>query len=239
MHALNLGTALRAAARRRGRAYATATRVGQFSAAWSFAGVNDAVRDIVLLGDPVLHKPCDPVYGDKKRGVAPLGSHDIAAIAHQLRSTAAHHNAFGLAAPQLGYLFRMFVMARDWSTLSDTHQATYEDYDVIVDPQIDSLCSKDKDVHVEQCLSVPGIQGIVARPNCLRASYYDLTSCDAKQAPEKPPRPTKRRVVRFAAQIFQHELDHLDGVLYMDRMQKGSEGLAVVPPRKGLPWSMS
>ena len=131
----------------------------------------------------------------------------------------------------------MFVMARNWSELSDTRRATYEDYDVIVDPRIDSYCSKKMDSYPEQCLSIPGLEGIVARPNCLRASYYDLTSCDAKQAPEDPPKRTRTRVASFGAQIFQHELDHLDGVLYMDRMGSKSEGLTVIPQRKGLPWS--
>lgn len=224
-----------ASAARLRNSYATATTPR--AASWLPASLNDAVRDIVLLGDPVLHKACDPVYGDKKLGIAPLARNEIATVAHQLRSTAAHHNAYGLAAPQLGYLHRMFVMARNWASLSDSHRATYDDYDVIVDPRIDSFCSDVKDVHAEECMSIPGLQGIVARPNCLRVSYYDLTSCDSKKAPDEPPPRKKRRVVRFAAQIFQHELDHLDGILFMDRMEKGSEGLAVVPPRDGLPWS--
>ncbi|CEG36725.1 peptide deformylase [Plasmopara halstedii] len=63
----------------------------------------------------------------------------------------------------------------------------------------------------EGCLSVPGYQGIVRRANMIRVQYDDLKG-----------RKIQKTLNDFPARIFQHELDHLNGVMYLDRMEVGS-----------------
>ena len=112
-----------------------------------------------------------------------------------LRDTVRKEEGAGLAAPQVGVLRRAVVV--------DVPEGFYE----LVNPVI--VESKGEQRGLEGCLSVRGKHGIVTRPMVVKVEYYD--------------RHGKRRklVARgFFARAICHELDHLDGVLYIDRAER-------------------
>jgi peptide deformylase len=183
----------------------------------------------LLLGDPRLRQECTPCYDNRRRRRSNSSSNhhtnnqsDLEAIADQLITTATAHGSLGLAAPQLGFMKRMFVMVKDWreAIKKDTHSR--EDYDVFVDPCIESLCRASKTIEsFERCESIPGFQGLVARPNCINISYIDgsINETHTSTHRKKRVKRVKKSFSQFQATIFQHELDHLDGILFMDRIE--------------------
>ena len=190
----------------------------------------------LLLGDPRLRQQCTPCYDNRPRRNSNSNSNsnnssnnnnnnnqsDLEAIADQLITTATAHGSLGLAAPQLGFMKRMFVMVKDWreAVKKDTHSR--EDYDVFVDPCIESLCRTSKTIEsFERCESIPGFQGLVARPNCINISYIDGSINETHKSTHRKKRVkrVKKSFSQFQATIFQHELDHLDGILFMDRIE--------------------
>jgi peptide deformylase len=187
----------------------------------------DSILPIVLFGDPKLREECKPIYDRNSKKSKDEILYEQNLIAKHLCETAAHFNSFGLAAPQIGIMKRMFVVVRNYRAAIKFQLTTPEDYEVYVDPSIDSLCLQSKLlVNEERCLSIPSYQGIVSRPNCINVSYIDGTqelfvdrSSNRRQKRKMHfQKRTKKRMGGFKATIFQHELDHLNGVLYLDRM---------------------
>jgi peptide deformylase len=85
-------------------------------------------------------------------------------------------------------------------------QAEPVPYTVLVNPALD-LLGDERDEAWEGCLSVPGLRGLVARHTNLRYRGFDLDG-----------RPIDRTVTGFHARVVQHEVDHLDGILYPTRV---------------------
>ena len=104
----------------------------------------------------------------------------------------------GIAAPQVGINRRII-----WVQRLDKEDEPFECY---VNIHIDSLLGKTRR-GPEGCLSVPGFAGMVTRNNEVIISYSDLESGET----------LKEHVEGYTAVIFQHECDHLDGILYVDR----------------------
>ena len=184
------------------------------------------VVPILLLGHPQLFKTCAPVFDGKSDINAAI--EEQAFIARQLCATAAAHNSFGLAAPQVGHMKRMFVVVRDWVEAQRTGSTSVDDYDIYVDPTMDiSMGSFGNDdntqVNQERCLSIPGAYGMVTRHDSVHISYVDGNNIFGKQKQQRKPRRVLKKLVAFRSAIFQHELDHLDGVLYLDRMDEEVE----------------
>ena len=151
------------------------------------------IRKVVQAGDPRLRKVSKPVGKiDKKIKLL------IADLKETLR---AHRNpeGVGLAAPQIGKNLRVFVML-DGKELK-----------TVVNPEIISVTkgkSKDKeDEALEGCLSVPDYYGPLTRGETVKIKYLNE---DEKEIIE-----TFRD---FPAQIVQHEIDHLNGFLFIDRL---------------------
>lgn len=172
------------------------------------AGKVGKVRDLVYLGAPGLQEPC--------REVAPrdVAAGDVARLARDLRATAAAHAGLGLAAPQIGSELRMFAFLADANTRVPPFEAG--DYVVAVNPEVESVDEEAWEEDYEACLSVPGMLGRVARPTNIRVTYTTPTDDGSNQVASE--------LSRLEARVFLHELDHLDGVLYLDRVE-GTEGL--------------
>ena len=102
----------------------------------------------------------------------------------------------GLAAPQVGILRRVCVISTDGDKV-------YE----LVNPRI--IKSSGEQTGPEGCLSIPGRQGIVTRPKKLTVEAFDRFG-----------KKVKYNVEGFTAVAFCHEMDHLDGVLYIDKTEK-------------------
>ena len=109
----------------------------------------------------------------------------------------------GLAANQVGRLRRVLVAAIE------------EDEYVIVNPVIEAS-SEETEVMAEGCLSIPGIQVEVERPVAVTVSGRDATGADLRLEAEG-----------LLARIFQHEVDHLNGVLILDRTDRESRKAAL------------
>lgn len=154
----------------------------------------EAVREAVFsqirqYGDPVLRTPTLEVTRFDR---------DLREEARRMVEIMDAAGGVGLAAPQIGMLTRMAVMRLD----DDHAQVT-----VLCNPRI-VWRSEDEEDGVEGCLSIgeAGIAVNVMRARAVRVEAQDLTGAPVELAPEG-----------YAARVVQHELDHLDGVLMLDR----------------------
>ena len=149
-----------------------------------------SVREIVLMGDPVLRATAEEVreFDD-----------DLHSLVRDLFETMYHAEGIGLAAPQIGISTRVIVL--------DLHREDVDDEQLaLVNPSVTWL-SKETDKQSEGCLSIPGLEEIVKRPVEVRVDAHD---------------PDGNRVTVEAedllARALQHEIDHLDGLLFLDRV---------------------
>lgn len=112
-------------------------------------------------------------------------------------------NGVGLSANQLGMNLRFFVA--QIPEISNQRKLMSGKFYAIFNPEIIKF-SKNKIIMEEGCLSVPGIYGLVERPKKITLVGYD-----------KNGRKIKIKAQGFLARVFQHEVDHLNGVLFIDR----------------------
>lgn len=156
-----------------------------------------AVRHILQMGDPRLLRVAEPVTA--------FDTQELHELVKDLRDSMQAEEGAGLAAPQIGVGLRVVVFGFD-------HNARYPDaesvpHTVLINPVIEPL-SDDRDADWEGCLSVPGLRGMVPRYTHIRYTGSD------------PQGNTIERTARdFHARVVQHECDHLDGILYPQRMQ--------------------
>ena len=167
------------------------------------------VLPIVQLGDPVLRVP--------SRDVAPadLGSPPMKELIARMRETMRRAPGVGLAAPQIGLGLRLAVIedlpARDADDddLADRAEREREavPFHVVVNPVL--TVEDPTPVHFfEGCLSLTGYVGCVARARAVRVDCLDERG--------------RERTIRargWYARILQHEIDHLAGIVYVDRME--------------------
>jgi peptide deformylase len=151
----------------------------------------------------------DPVL---KTRAAPVETFDdaLAHLAEEMLTTMREHEGVGLAANQVGRLRRILVAATE-----------DEEY-VIVNPQIEEA-AKTTEKAVEGCLSIPDIQVEIERPTAVTLSGQDSTGA-----------PLRIEASGLLARIFQHEVDHLDGVLILDRTDRESRKAAMREMRERL-----
>ena len=151
----------------------------------------------------------DPVL---KTRAAPVETFDdaLSHLAEEMLMTMREHEGVGLAANQVGRLRRILVAATE-----------DEEY-VIVNPRIEDA-AKTTEKAVEGCLSIPDIQVEVERPTAVTLSGQDPTGA-----------PLRIEASGLLARIFQHEVDHLDGVLILDRTDRESRKAAMREMRERL-----
>lgn len=148
-----------------------------------------AIRKIVKLGDDVLRKPC------RKQEKFDLRLH---LLLKDMADTMYKAEGVGLAGPQVGVLRRVVVI-----DVSEDRDELLE----LVNPEI--VATEGKQTGREGCLSLPGRQGIVTRPDKVTVRYQDRKGVEWEMEAEG-----------FLARAVCHELDHLDGVLYIDKMDR-------------------
>lgn len=152
-----------------------------------------AVLPISRMGSEILKRRAQDVPADDPA---------IPALVNDMIETMMAARGVGLAAPQVGVPKRIVVFfvpaARNGN---DEVPLT-----VMINPVIEPL-TRAQDEQYEACLSVPGLTGKVPRYRKIRYSYQDLSG-----------RRIEREAVDFHARVVQHECDHLDGVLYPQRM---------------------
>ncbi|HUI99319.1 MAG TPA: peptide deformylase [Usitatibacter sp.] len=155
-----------------------------------------AVREVLRMGHPILRERAKPVER--------LGTPELLGLVADMKDTMAAKNGAGLAAPQIGVGQRVMIFGV-------TRNPRYPDADevpftVLVNPKI-VLLTREVEDGWEGCLSVPGMRGVVPRYTKLRYSGFDEHG-----------NPIEREAEGFHARVVQHECDHLDGILYPQRM---------------------
>jgi len=156
-----------------------------------------AVRPIVTAENPVLRRKSKKIihFGDGLRGLVA----DMFDSLHAARG-------LGLAAPQIGVLQRVFIVELPAETDEEGHEVAPAASYILVNPEI---IRRDGEEEMDEgCLSVPGYRGRVKR-----ATRVTIRGQDANG------KTVRYRGEDLLAQAFQHELDHLDGILYLDRLE--------------------
>ena len=155
------------------------------------------VRPVLRLGDPRLRCRSAPVEQ--------FDTPELHALVSDLRDTMAACDGAGLAAPQIGVPLRVVIFGL-------THNPRYPEAPpipetVLINPVLTPLGEEIDDGAWEGCLSVPGWRALVPRWRRLR---YRAIAADGQ--------PFEREVEGFHARVVQHECDHLDGLLFPDRL---------------------
>jgi len=155
------------------------------------------IREVLRMGDPRLWQVSRPIEA--------FGTVELADLLTDMRDTMAHLNGAGLAAPQIGVPLRVVI----FGVKSNPRYPGIDDVPdtVLINPVLTPL-SYEIEEGWEGCLSVPGMRGWVPRYQKLKYSGFD----------EQGHR-FEREVEGFHARVVQHEVDHLDGVLYPMRIR--------------------
>lgn len=157
------------------------------------------IMPVIQLGNPTLWKKAKTIKRFDKT---------LVQLAHALFATVRYEDGVGIAAPQIGKSVRMFVMDIH-ETKSRKKQDTHPPL-VIINPQIISF-STEVEEDWEGCLSITTPAGLVfgkvPRAHRISVSFQDVSGALHERTFEG-----------FAARVFQHEYDHLDGILFIQRM---------------------
>lgn len=154
------------------------------------------IREIVLLGDPVLRREADAVT---------VFDDDLRAFVRDMFETMYHADGIGLAAPQVGHSTRVIVV--------DLHRGDHDRDEeeegrriALVNPEI-VWSSDETDKQSEGCLSIPGMEEIVRRPTAVRVEGKDPDGNDLVVEADE-----------LYGRALQHEIDHVNGILFLDRV---------------------
>ena len=155
-----------------------------------------SVREVLRMGHPVLR--------ERARPVEKFATPELRELLQDMKETMAAKNGAGLAAPQIGVSQRIVIFGVESNPrYPDAEEVPFT---VLVNPKI-VLLTKEVEEGWEGCLSVPGMRGIVPRYTRLRYTGFDAEG-----------NPIDRVAEGFHARVVQHECDHLDGILYPQRM---------------------
>ena len=125
-------------------------------------------------------------------------------------------NGLGLAAPQVGVPQRVFIVELPEELDEEGQVELPSERYVLVNPEI--VRRRGEQEMVEGCLSVPGYRGMVKRNTYVVIKGQDIEG-----------RNVRYRAEGLLAQAFQHELDHLDGILYIDRIESADKLWRITP----------
>jgi peptide deformylase len=161
--------------------------------------VEPAVLKLRYYGDPILRQRANEVR---------VFDRSLRDVAEAMLDAMEREEGVGLAAPQVGLDMRILVAL----AMSEPGDVDAEAV-VIVNPEITER-SRDTWVFEEGCLSIPGIRGDVTRPNQIRVRFQALDGTQHTLDAEG-----------MFARILQHEIDHLDGKLFIDYLSTAEKAL--------------
>jgi peptide deformylase len=167
------------------------------------------IRQIIEIGSPILRERSHSIVDSPEERLRQRSQLDIQELIADLIATAQAANGVGIAAPQVASSVRLFIVASRPSPrypYAPTMEPT-----AIIDPQIIDR-STEMVMGWEGCLSVPGVRGLVPRHQSIEVTYFTANG-----------EFVQRKLTDFIARIFQHELDHLDGILFPDRVLKATD----------------
>ena len=153
-----------------------------------------ALLKIISIPDPVLRRKAHKVTEFDK---------DFSKFVDDMIETMRDAPGVGLAATQVGVSIRLVVV--EYGDEGDEDEEAPKKLYVLANPEIINQ-SEEKEIGIEACLSVPGLVGEVDR-------YVAI----AIKGQNRQGKPIKLKAQGWLARIFQHEMDHLDGIIYTDR----------------------
>jgi len=158
-----------------------------------------AILKVARLGHPVLRKIAEPVSPEA------ITSPDIQRLIDDMLETMAEYDGAGLAAPQVHVSKRVVIYGVDHNPRYPHAEAV--PLTALVNPRITPL-TQEMDEDWEGCLSLPGLRGLVPRVTRVRVEAYGRDG-----------RKLRFDADGFHARVVQHECDHLDATVYVDRMR--------------------
>ena len=172
---------------------------------------------ILIHPNPILRKKAQEI------GIKSIRSKPIQNLIEVMKEILRNSkDGVGLAAPQIGESLRLFLVSEEAEVI-DKNQATQNikqesesmkqkkpawNYYIFINPVIKKFSAKKIDM-TEGCLSVPELYGVVRRPEKIITAWYDENG-----------KKYSRGFSKFFARVIQHETDHIDGILFIDRMHK-------------------
>lgn len=157
------------------------------------------IRRVLRLGHPTLRQVARPL--DPRE----IGSPAITALIADMVDTLHDYGGIGLAAPQVGESLRLAIIEIGGGPTRYGNLAPMP-LSVFINPEVEVLDPATQG-YWEGCLSVTGLRGFVARPRHVRVRYLTDRA-----------EPRSLDLEGFPATVFQHEFDHLDGRLFVDRL---------------------
>lgn len=154
-----------------------------------------AIRKVARMGHPVLRKKARELSKQE------ILSHETRLLVRDMIETMAEYGGIGIAAPQIHESQAVAII--DYQEEGESEQPLT----VIINPKITVLDEK-RQGFWEGCLSIPELRGLVYRPRKVQIDYLDLEA-----------KPQKIVAEGYLATVFQHELDHLFGTLFIDRIE--------------------
>ncbi len=159
-----------------------------------------AILKVARMGHPVLRQKAREIKKSE------IGSSELNRLIEDMIETMHEYTGIGLAAPQVHHSVQLALIEfeADNSRYPDMGEQPLR---VLINPKITVLDSEEQ-AFWEGCLSVPEMRGLVHRPRKIQVDYLDQTGA-------------KKQIIAegFLATVFQHELDHLAGTLYIDKIK--------------------
>ncbi len=155
-----------------------------------------AILKVARMGHPVLRQKCEPLDPAKITGP------EVQRLIRDMFETMVEYNGVGLAAPQVHHPVRLVIAG------GEVDQDGRPKLRVLINPEITVRDGAGKQGMYEGCLSIPGLRGWVERPDRI-----------GLKALNEKGKPIELELEGFPAIVVQHECDHLDGVLYVDRIE--------------------
>jgi peptide deformylase len=155
-----------------------------------------SILKVARMGHPVLRQKCEPI--DPKTITGP----DVQRLIRDMFETMAEYSGVGLAAPQVHRPVQLVIAGGE---ADDEGRPRFR---IMINPEITVHDEDDRMGMYEGCLSLPGLRGWVERPASITVKAWNHKGEQEEFSLEG-----------YAAIVMQHELDHLQGMLYVDRME--------------------
>ena len=149
-----------------------------------------SILKVARMGHPVLRRVAVPIPPDQ------ITTPRVQQLIQDMLDTVIEYDGVGLAAPQVHHSIRLVLLCLDPD----------EGFEAWINPVLTPTTNEEL-VTTEGCLSVPGLRGDVSRPSGIKVEAYDHMG-----------QTFERHLEGFSAVVAQHECDHLDGVLYVDKV---------------------
>lgn len=157
------------------------------------------ILPLAYYDDPILRKKAEPVT---------VITEDIKKLVEEMQETMDICNGIGLAAPQVHHSIRLFIIREPINKNTDKDKIEWGKVKVFINPKISSPSAKTWKTS-EGCLSIPNIYADVDRPEEITVEYTNIEG-----------RVLKQRFSDWAARVILHENDHINGILFIDRLEK-------------------